>query len=255
MPLLSVTDVTYAYPDGRKAVEDVSFSIESGHSVALLGPNGAGKTTLLLILAGMLRPDRGDVVIGGKRYGGEDDSAVRRHLGFVFQETEDQLFSATVFDDVAFGPLNFGMSAAEARRRVTETLASVGLTGYENRVPHHLSSGERRRTALATVLSYDPDILILDEPSNDLDARGCRDLVRLLRATRQARIIASHDIEFVLRTCDHAMVIDGGRIAARGPAADILCDRELLGRHGLEAPLGLRNLSPAALRDLLSGDA
>lgn len=249
-----VKDLRYSYPDGRSAVQDVSFRLERGESLGLLGPNGAGKTTLFHLVAGLLKPAGGEVRVFGKTFDGNDEREVRRHLGYVFQETEDQLFSPTVLDDVAFGPLNFGLPRPSIRERVAESLRQVGLSGFEERVPHHLSSGERRRVAIAAVLSYAPDVLILDEPSSDLDPRGRRELVRLLRATPQARIVASHDLEFILRSCDRALLMDEGRIHASGSTTDLLSNEELLEAHGLEVPLGLRDLEPRQLEELLRKD-
>jgi cobalt/nickel transport system ATP-binding protein len=254
-PVLEAAGLSYTYPDGRKAVDAVSLALAGDESLALIGPNGAGKTTLLLLLAGILEPGEGEVAVLGRKFGGRDDREIRRSLGVVFQETEDQLFSPTVFDDVAFGPLNFGMSADETRRRVEDALRKVGFEGCEGRNPHRLSSGERRRAAIASVLSYGPGILLLDEPSNDLDPRGKRDLARWLRAAPEAVILASHDLELVLRTCDRAILLDGGRVHAAGPVLDVLSDRALLERHGLEAPLGLRGRTAAEIGEILREDA
>lgn len=251
---IAASGLWYRYPDGRLAVEDVSFTLGEGESLGIIGPNGAGKTTLLLLLAGLFPPERGEVLVLGRKFEGKNDVELRRRLGFVFQETEDQLFSPTVFDDVAFGPLHFGMPLTEVRGRVEGALSQVGLSGYEARVPHHLSSGERRRAALATVLSYGADILVLDEPSSDLDPRGRRELVRLLRATHQARLVASHDFEFILRTCERVLLMDKGRIRADGRAVEVLCDRDLLSQHGLEVPLGLEGRKPEEVRGLLEGE-
>jgi cobalt/nickel transport system ATP-binding protein len=248
---IAASGLWYRYPDGRLAVEDVSFTLEEGESLGIIGPNGAGKTTLLHLLAGLCTPERGEVLLLGKKLDEKNHSDLRRHLGIVFQETEDQLFSPTVFDDVAFGPLNFGLPLEEVRRRVAEALGQVGLSGYESRVPHHLSSGERRRAALATVLSYGPEILVLDEPSSDLDPRGRRELVKLLRATRQARLVASHDFEFILRTCERVLLLEKGRVRADGRAMDLLCDGDLLARHGLDVPLGLKGMKSEDLKGIL----
>lgn len=251
---VSVSHLSYTYPDGRNAVTDVTFTVEKGEAVGVIGPNGAGKTTLFLLVTGLLSPEHGEITVCGKSYTERDDREVRRHLGFVPHETEDQLFSATLFDDVAFGPLNFGVPREAVRARVEEALRKVGLSGYEERVPHHLSSGERRRAALATVLSYEPDVLVLDEPSNDLDPRGRTELVRFLRATHQGRIVASCDLEFILRTCDRVLVMDSGRVIAGGTTIDILCNRSLLDAHGLEVPLGLRGRTSDQLRELLEAE-
>jgi cobalt/nickel transport system ATP-binding protein len=159
-----------------------------------------------------------------------------------------------VFDDVAFGPLNFGFPRGEVRERVARTLAAVGLTGYEGRSPHHLSSGERRRVAIATVLAYDPEVLILDEPTSDLDPRGRRELVGLLRGMDQARLIASHDLEFIARTCSRVILLAGGSVRADSPATGVLCDTALLEANGLEVPLGLHGLDAPGLERLLGAE-
>jgi cobalt/nickel transport system ATP-binding protein len=255
VPVLEAAGLTYTYPDGRRAVGGMSIAVAGGESLAIIGPNGAGKTTLLLLLAGILEPEAGAVTVAGRRFDGRGDREIRRRLGVVFQETEDQLFSPTVFDDVAFGPLNFGLAPDEVRRRVEDALRKVGLEGYDGRHPHHLSSGERRRAAIATVLSYGPDVLLLDEPSNDLDPRGRRDLARWLRSAPEAIVLASHDLELVLRTCDRAVLMDGGRQCAAGTVLEILTDRPLLERHGLEAPLGLRDRTAREIEEILREDA
>jgi cobalt/nickel transport system ATP-binding protein len=245
-PSLEVKNLHYTYEDGRTALEDISLELGGGEAVGILGPNGAGKTTLLLAIAGVLRPQSGEVKIFGTALHPRDPSPVpqelRRRMGVVFQITDDQLFSSTVFDDVAFAPLNFQIRPQEIPQRVQSALKAVGLDGFEERIPQHLSAGEKRRVALATVLSYDPEILILDEPTSDLDPRSRRELVQLLRRMPQTKIIASHDIEFVLKTCTRILILDGGRVRAAGEVAEILSDHELLRRHGLEAPLGLQGL-------------
>ena len=244
-PVIVVERLSFAYPGGLRALDQVSFAIQEGESVGLVGPNGAGKTTLFLCLAGVLavRP-------GMARLGGLDPALAgeRRQLpsrvGIVFQNSDDQLFNATVFDDVAFGPLNLGLSGDEVRRRVAEALAQVGLTGFEQRVPHHLSGGEKRRAALAGVLAMRPGILLLDEPSIFLDARGRRELIHVLQPLPGARIIAAHDLELILDTCSRVLVLDKGQLVADGPARDILAQEDLLTAHGLEVPYRLRTSCP-----------
>ncbi len=248
---IQVSGLSYTYSDGRTAIRDVDFELEPGESVGVIGPNGAGKTTLFRLLAGLLEPETGTIRVLGKRYTEVNGNEIRRHLGIVFQETEDQLFSPTVYEDVVFGPLNFGLDKKTVETAVAEALESVGLAGFEDRVPHHLSSGERRRVALATVLAYRPDILILDEPTSDLDPRGQRELVGLLERTSQARLVASHDLEFVLRACDRVLLLDAGRIEAAGPTAEVLTDATLLEKHGLACPLGWCDMSAEALRTLI----
>ena len=253
-PAITVANVSYTYPDGRQAIREVSLRLGEGESLGLIGPNGAGKTTLLSIIAGLSQPQTGAVEIFSRTFDGKQDAELRRRLGFVFQESEDQLFSSTVFDDVAFGPLNFGLPLDDVRSRVEEALRQVGLEGFGDRVPHHLSSGERQKVAIATVLSYRPDVLMLDEPTSDLDPRSRHDLVHLLRATSQARIVASHDLEFVLRTCQRVMLLDEGSVITEGITAEIFGNHDLLKEHGVEAPLGLRGLDAAELRQLLEDE-
>ena len=244
--------ISHTYPDGHQAVDRVSFDLRPSESMGIIGRNGAGKTTLLHVIAGLLPSGEDSVSVFGKTYGSKDqEEKVRRRVGFVFQETEDQLFCPTVFDDVAFGPLNFGFPRDEIQRLVGDALGQVGLSGYESRVTHHLSSGERRRVALASVLSFTPQILLLDEPTSDLDPRGKKELAELLAKTSQARIIASHDLEFLLLTCERLLLMDAGRVVADERSLELVGDQPLLQRHGLEIPLGLRGLDEVALRELL----
>jgi cobalt/nickel transport system ATP-binding protein len=246
-PAIHVRDLTYAYPQGPTALAGVSFDVAAGDSVGLVGPNGAGKTSLFLCLSGVLAPRAGTCRVGGLDV---RDPVQRKKLpaqvGIVFQNSDDQLFSATVFDDVAFGPLNLGLSEREVRERVTEALARVGMSGQEGRVPFHLSGGEKRRVALAGVLAMRPALLLLDEPSMYLDPRGRRELLALLNGLGGTghegvtKVIASHDLELVLRTCGRVLVMDGGRVAAEGPAREVLGDEALMEAHGLEVPWSLR---------------
>ncbi len=256
IPALSVDDLSFVYSDGRKALEGVTFSVDARTSLGVVGPNGAGKTTLFLNLAGILGSRTGEIRLFDEPVPNERGRAppieFRRRIGIVFQVTDDQLFSPTVFDDVAFAPLNFGQPRDEIERRVATALAAVGLSGYEERTPQHLSAGEKRRVALATVLSYDPEILILDEPTSDLDPRGRRELVELLNSMPQTKLIASHDLEFVLGACDEILLLDGGKSCAQGSVEEILSNGPLLAEHGLEAPLGLRGLTAEEIRVLKS---
>jgi len=242
---IDVCDLTYAYPGGPPVLHGISFQIHRGESVGLVGPNGAGKTSLFLCLAGVL-PGRAKVLrLGGLdlSQGGRGSRQAARELagqvGIVFQNSDDQLFSTTVFDDVAFGPLNLGLPADEVRRRVADALAQVGLVGLEQRTPLHLSGGEKRRVALAGVLAMHPQVLLLDEPSIFLDPRGRRELLRLLQELGGTRIVAAHDLELILQTCGRVVVLDAGRIVANGPARALLADRALMEAHGLEVPASL----------------
>jgi cobalt/nickel transport system ATP-binding protein len=240
-PAIQVHDLTYAYPRGPTALERVSFEVAAGESVGLVGPNGAGKTSLFLCLSGVIAPQAGSVRVGGLDV---RDPAQRKRLptqvGIVFQNSDDQLFNATVFDDVAFGPLNLGLGPDEVRRRVAEALGRVGMTGQEGRVPFHLSGGEKRRVALAGVLAMRPAVLLLDEPSMYLDPRGRRELIRLLGTLGGTRVIAAHDLELILQTCGRVLVLDRGRLVADGPPHTLLADAALMEAHGLEVPYSLR---------------
>jgi cobalt/nickel transport system ATP-binding protein len=240
-PAIRVDQLSYAYPGGPPALDRVSLEIAAGESVGLVGPNGAGKTTLFLCLSGVLPIKKGAVLLAGLD---PADPAQRRAVplkaGIVFQNSDDQLFNATVFDDVAFGPLNLGMPAEEVRCRVAEALERVGLTGFEKRIPFHLSGGEKRRVALAGVLAMRPAILLLDEPSMYLDPRGRRELIRLIQSLAVTRVIAAHDLEFIRATCRRVIVLDGGRVVADGPTPTVLADAALMDRHGLEVPHSLR---------------
>lgn len=238
---IHVRDLTFAYPDGAPALAGVSFDVAAGESIGLVGPNGAGKTSLFLCLAGVLKPRAAMLQVGGLD---PRDPAQRRRLptqvGIVFQNSDDQIFNATVFDDIAFGPLNLELPPDEVRKRVAEALERVGLTGMEQRVPFHLSGGEKRRVALAGVLAMRPSILLLDEPSMYLDPRGRRELIQLLQALGGTRMIASHDLELILKTCDRVLLLDRGQLMADGLARTVLADATLMEAHGLEVPYSLR---------------
>ena len=243
-PAIDATDLSYAYPEGARALDGVTFRVAVGESVGLVGPNGAGKTSLFLCLSGVLAPQGGSLHVAGLdlRDGGQRRK-LPAHVGIVFQNRDDQLFNATVFDDVAFGPLNLGLPPDEVRARVAEALGRVGLTGMDDRVPYRLSGGEKRRAALAGVLAMRPEILLLDEPTMFLDPRGRRELADFLSTLPGTKIIATHDLEFVLATCGRALVLDGGQTAADGPAREVLAVFETMERHGLEVPWSLRPLA------------
>jgi len=240
-PVICVRDLTFAYPQGPKALDGLSFQLSAGESVGLIGPNGAGKTSLFLCLAGVLIPRAEEIRLAGLDL---KDSRQRKqlpaHVGIVFQNSDDQLFNATVFDDVAFGPLNLGLPSDEVRARVAAALAQVGMTGQEQRVPFHLSGGEKRRVALAGVLAMRPQVLLLDEPSMYLDPRGRRELIRLLQGLAGIRIVAAHDLELILQTCGRVLLLDQGRLIAEGPPRTLLADTALMEAHGLEVPYSLR---------------
>jgi cobalt/nickel transport system ATP-binding protein len=237
-PAVEIRGLSFRYPDGSAALADIGLRIGRGEKTAIIGPNGAGKSTLLLHLNGVLRGE-GEISILGERLTAETLRDIRSKIGLVFQDPEDQLFCSTVFDDVAFGPLNWRYPKDEVRDRVTRALERVGMRGSEGKNAFHLSGGERKRVALATVLSLDPEILVLDEPSNGLDPRGRRRLIDLLRTFDTTLIIATHDLDLALDLCDRCIVMSGGRITVEGPAGEILRDKTLLLENSLELPLSL----------------
>ncbi len=233
---IQVEGLSHRYPDGNLALQGVDLAVRRGELVALVGPNGAGKSTLLRHLNGLLTPTGGGLLVCGMAVAAANLAAIRRCIGFVFQDSNDQLFCPTVLDDVAFGPLHLGLPVGQVVERVRAALARVGLPGFEHRVPQKLSAGERRLVAIATVLSYGPEILVLDEPSAALDPRNRRRLIELLKELGGTQLIATHDLDLAWDVCQRAVLVSGGRILADGPAQTILSDRELLEASGLELP-------------------
>lgn len=231
---IEVTGLTFSYPDGHRALNGVELRIAPSEKVALVGPNGAGKSTLMLHLNGILNGGAGEVRVCGLPVKAENLGRVRAAVGLVFQDPDDQLFSPTVYEDVAFGPLHMGLPEAEVRRRVEAALAAVGMSAYATRVSHHLSMGEKKRIAIATVLSMDPEILVLDEPSAGLDPRARRGLIRLLHELPQTMLVSSHDLRLVAEVFPRTVIMDQGRIVADGPTPVLLADAALLDAHGLE---------------------
>jgi len=242
--VVEVRDLWYAYPDGTEALKGVSFRVEHGGAVALIGGNGAGKSTLLLHLNGCLTTERGEVRIGDTIVTRETAALARRAVGMVFQDPDDQLFMPTVAEDVAFGPLNAGLPPEQVESRVAAALERVGVTHLRERPPYRLSTGEKRAVAIATVLAMSPDVLVMDEPSSNLDPRARRRLIQHLQSFQHTKIIATHDLELVVEVCRHVFVMDAGRMVAQGPTVEILSDEKLMLAHGLERPHILRHAHP-----------
>jgi cobalt/nickel transport system ATP-binding protein len=237
---LVVRGVRYTYPDGQPALSGVDLMLAPGERVALLGPNGAGKTTLALHLNGILAGE-GTVTVGGLTVDPGDRAGlaeIRRRVGIVFQDPDDQLFLPTVAEDVAFGPANLGLRGAELRSRVDAALAGVGMSEHRDRAPHHLSFGQKRRVAVAGVLAMHPEVLVLDEPSSNLDPAARRELAGIVSRLPVTVLMVTHDLPYAYQLCPRAVIIDAGRIVADGPTAALLGDAGLLARHRLELPYG-----------------
>jgi cobalt/nickel transport system ATP-binding protein len=240
-PSLEVRELAFAYPDGHQALYGVDFKIDSGERVALLGPNGAGKTTLVMHLNGIHPAQQGAVLIDGQQIETSDKEKLREirgKVGVVFQDPDDQLFMPTVGDDVAFGPKNLGLNENEVAIRVETALKKVGMWDFVDRPPHHLSFGQRRRVAVATVLAMNPSILMLDEPSSNLDPASRRELVEILSSLQITLLMVTHDLPYAWELCERTLILADGRIVADGATAAILKDRELLQRYRLELPKG-----------------
>ena len=240
---LRVSDLAFAYPDGHQVLFGVSLEIDRGERVAMLGPNGAGKTTFVLHLNGVLGAGQGgaghgSVEVGGLLVAPDHLAEIRRRVGIVFQDPDDQLFMPRVRDDVAFGPMNLGLRGAVLDERVAQALADVGATDLADRAPHHLSFGQRRRVALATVLAMRPEILVLDEPSSNLDPASRRELADILDTLDVTVLMVTHDLPYALELCPRAVLLDGGVLVADRSTADLLGDTELMRAHRLELPYG-----------------
>ncbi|MEV6754750.1 ABC transporter ATP-binding protein [Streptomyces sp. NPDC051214] len=237
-PSLEVAGLAFAYPDGHQALFGVDMRIGRGERVALLGPNGAGKTTLVLHLNGILTGGAGTVTVAGLPVGKKHMAEIRRRVGIVFQDPDDQLFMPTVREDVAFGPAAAGMRGPELEARVRKALGQVGMAEFADRPPHHLSFGQRRRVAVATVLAMEPEILVLDEPSSNLDPASRRELADILRSLDVTVLMVTHDLPYALELCPRALILSEGVIAADGPTGELLADEDLMGAHRLELPFG-----------------
>ncbi|GGO90361.1 putative ABC transporter ATP-binding protein [Nocardioides phosphati] len=244
-PVLDVRGLAFAYPDGHQALFGVDLHVHQGERVALLGPNGAGKTTLVHHLNGILTGGAGSVAVSGLPVEKKNLKEIRRRVGVVFQDPDDQLFMPTVREDVAFGPRNLGLRRAELDGVVMAALDRVGMAAYVDRPPHHLSFGQRRRVAVATVLAMNPSILVLDEPSSNLDPASRRELAEILVSLDITLLMVTHDLPYALQLCERSIVLSDGVVAADGPTYDVLTDEALMRAHRLELPFGF---DPAATR-------
>jgi cobalt/nickel transport system ATP-binding protein len=238
-PIIEIRSLSFCYPDGIRALDDVTIEIHRDEAVGIVGPNGAGKSTLLLHLNGLLR-GTGSVRIMGMEVNGHNMREIRQAVGLVFQDPEDQLFTPTVYDDVAFGLLYARVPPPELSARVERALSAVGLRGFESRSAHHLSFGEKKKVSLATVLALEPGIIALDEPTSNLDPGSRDEFVRLLGSCKGTKIVATHDLDLVVELCERAVLLSGGKVVADGSTAEILGDRDLMERHRLKVPLTLR---------------
>lgn len=239
--IVDFKDLYYAYPDGKQAVSGITFRLTHGEAVGIVGANGAGKSSLLMLLVGILFPAEGEIHVGETLVTKKTLPLIRKSIGFAFQNPDDQLFMTTVYDDVAFGPRNYQLDESEVDKRVMKALDTVGIVHLKDRAPYKLSGGEKRAASIAAVLSMDPDILVMDEPSAALDPKSRRRLIKLLSSFRHTKIIASHDLDMILELCERTIVLKEGKVICDGPSLDILSDRNLMEECGLEIPLTLQN--------------
>ena len=235
---LKINNLSYAYPDGHKALKDIDFSINQGESIAILGPNGAGKTTLILHLNGILGELKGEIEVDGLEYSSENIGKIRKTVGVVFQDPDDQLFMPTVIEDVMFGPKNFGYSNEESETNAVEALNMVGMENFQDRPPHHLSFGQKRKVAIATVLASKPKLLVLDEPASNLDPASRRDLIDILIKLDISIILVTHDLPMALEICERSLVLNEGIIKEDSLTKDILQNKQLMKENRLELPYG-----------------
>jgi len=240
-PILEIKDLAFAYPDGNQALFGVNLRIEEGERVALLGPNGAGKSTLVMHMNGIHPTAQGSIYVAGQLVDAKNKQAlkdIRAKVGIVFQDPDDQLFMPTVGEDVAFGPYNMGVRGEELEKVVSESLSKVGMLEYKDRPPHHLSFGQRRRVAVATVLAMNPEILVLDEPSSNLDPASRRELAEILKSLKITLIMVTHDLPYAAELCERSVILSGGIIVADDKTPNILRNESLLSKYRLELPVG-----------------
>ena len=235
---LKINNLSYTYPDGHKALKGIDFSINKGESIAILGPNGAGKTTLILHLNGILGELKGEIEVDGLEYSSENIGKIRKTVGVVFQDPDDQLFMPTVIEDVMFGPKNFGYSNEESETNAVEALKMVGMENFQDRPPHHLSFGQKRKVAIATVLASKPKLLVLDEPASNLDPASRRDLIDILIKLDISIILVTHDLPKALEICERSLVLNEGIIKEDSLTKDILQNKQLMKENRLELPYG-----------------
>ncbi len=246
--IVDFINIAYSYPDGNKAVENLNARIHHGESVAIVGANGAGKSTMLKLLIGILMPEQGEIRLGDLPVTKKTMNIVRQQIGFTFQDPEDQLFNTSVYNDVAFGPRNYGLDENEVEKRVVKALQTVGIEHLMHRAPYKLSGGEKRAVSIATVLSMEPSVLAMDEPTASLDPKSRRRLIKLLQGFDHTKLIATHDLDMVLELCSRTIVLKNGRIEYDGPSAEIMTDSKLLEQCGLEPPLRLQGCPLLAVK-------
>ena len=237
--VLKIEDLHFSYEKGEEVLCGVNLTAKDGESIGIIGANGIGKSTLMKLLVGLRLDYTGTLEVAGHPVNKENLNHIREHIGYVFQDSDSQLFLSTVEEDVAFGPQNYGLSDEEVERRVTQALEKVHMTELRKRHNYNLSGGEKKLASIATILSMEPDIIIMDEPSIALDPRNRRNLIGILNEIKALKIVTSHDLDFILDTCKRVVLLDEGRIIADGDAKEILKDKELLESHGLELPLSL----------------
>jgi len=237
--IIEIKDLSFSYPDGTMALSGINLEVLKDERLGLIGPNGAGKSSLLLHLNGLLT-GQGTIKIAGLELNRQNLLAIRKKVGLVFQDPEDQLFMPTVYEDVSFGPQNLGLKGPELKDSVESALAAVDLSDKKEHLSYHLSLGEKKRAALATILSMRPEIFVLDEPSSNLDPRSRRAIIRILKALPATTIIASHDLELILEVCNRVVLLDKGKVISQGQPKELFIDQSLMESHGLEVPISLR---------------
>ena len=237
--MIELKNISFSYESGREVLKDVSFTLSDGESVGLIGANGAGKSTLMRIMLGLLAPSRGEVFIGGVKVEKKTLPEIRRRLGFVLQDSDNQMFMPTVWEDLLFAPLNYGLTRAEAERRAMDALTTLGITELKDRYNHKISGGEKRMAAIAVVLAMEPSAILMDEPTTALDPLNRRTVINAVNALPQTKLIAAHDLDMILDCCSRVILLSGGRIAADGPADVILRDKALLEANRMELPFSL----------------